>query len=122
MNDDGGDTCEEAVGSEIGDTPQSVRIVQSGVPLLDLAGTTAARSRKMDPEEREIMLMKRRLRNRASAARSRQKQRNQVRSLTEKVTNLNAKLKAAVRENERLAAEVAALRHAPQMPHAPFGH
>ncbi|GAB0491755.1 hypothetical protein MMPV_003010 [Pyropia vietnamensis] len=41
----------------------------------DLAGTTAARSRKMSASEREVMLHRRRLRNRASAARSRHKAR-----------------------------------------------
>lgn len=41
----------------------------------DLAGTTAARSRKMTASEREVMLHRRRLRNRASAARSRHKAR-----------------------------------------------
>jgi len=41
----------------------------------NLAGTTAARSRKMSASEREVMLHRRRLRNRASAARSRYKAR-----------------------------------------------
>lgn len=102
LNDGEEDTCEEATGSEIGDTPQSANMVENPVPLLDLSGTTAARSRKMDAGEREIMLMKRRLRNRASAARSRQKQRNQVNVLQDEV-------KALKRENERLLAENAAL-------------
>lgn len=46
--------------------------------LKDLTGTTAAKSRKMSVKERDIMLHKRRLRNRASAARSREKQRKTI--------------------------------------------
>lgn len=50
--------------------------------LSDLSGTTAARSRKMTQNERDVMLHKRRLRNRASAARSREKQRTTISLLT----------------------------------------
>jgi bZIP transcription factor len=57
--------------------------------MLDLSGTTAARSRKMTEKEREVMLFKRRLRNRQSAARSREKQRTQVNVLGAEVVKLN---------------------------------
>lgn len=48
------------------------------VDLRDLKGSTAAKSRKMTVEERDIMLHKRRLRNRQSAARSRDRQRKTI--------------------------------------------
>ena len=54
----------------------------------DLKGTTAARSRKMSEEERRIMLHKRRLRNRASAARSREKRCKTITDLTTEVEEL----------------------------------
>lgn len=57
--------------------------------LADLKGTTAARSRKMTEDERNLMLHKRRLRNRASAARSREKQRNTVAVLAQQVEELS---------------------------------
>lgn len=54
----------------------------------DLKGTTAARSRKMTEEERRIMLHKRRLRNRASAARSREKRCRTITDLAKEVEDL----------------------------------
>lgn len=56
--------------------------------LADLSGSTAAKSRKMNLEERDIMLHKRRLRNRASAARSRDKQRKTINELGDEVDDL----------------------------------
>lgn len=56
--------------------------------LVDLRGSTAAKSRKMTPQEHEIMLHKRRLRNRQSAARSRDKQRKTIAELGEEVDQL----------------------------------
>lgn len=56
--------------------------------LDDLTGTTAARSRKMTEEERKVMLHKRRLRNRASAARSREKRSRTLNDLTAEVEDL----------------------------------
>lgn len=58
--------------------------------LKDLSGTTAAKSRKMTPKERDIMLHKRRLRNRESAARSRDKQRKTIGELSEEMDALSA--------------------------------
>lgn len=63
----------------------------------DLRGTTAARSRKMSEDERRVMLHKRRLRNRASAARSREK-----RSRT--ITDLTADVESLMRKADRLSA------------------
>lgn len=59
--------------------------------LADLKGTTAARSRKMTEEERRVMLHKRRLRNRASAARSREKRSRTLMDLTAEVEDLMKK-------------------------------
>lgn len=56
--------------------------------LVDLTGSTAAKSRKMSNEERDIMLHKRRLRNRASAARSRDKQRKTINDVGDEVDEL----------------------------------
>lgn len=56
--------------------------------LVDLSGSTAAKSRKMTDAERDIMLHKRRLRNRASAARSRDKQRKTVNELSDEMEEL----------------------------------
>lgn len=56
--------------------------------LVDLTGSTAAKSRKMSNEERDIMLHKRRLRNRASAARSRDKQRKTINDISDEVDEL----------------------------------
>lgn len=56
--------------------------------LVDLSGSTAAKSRKMTDEERDIMLHKRRLRNRASAARSRDKQRKTINDLSDEMDDL----------------------------------
>ncbi len=81
-------------------------------PLQDIGGTTAARSRQMTEEERRVMLYKRKLRNRASAARSREKRCRTIRELSNEVTGLLessseiaaqcAKVKC---ENERLTAD-----------------
>lgn len=54
----------------------------------DLKGSTAAKSRKMSLSERDIMLHKRRLRNRQSAARSRDKQRKTIGDVGEEVDAL----------------------------------
>eukprot|EP00172_Hildenbrandia_rubra_P002618 Plantae.Rhodophyta-Hildenbrandia_rubra.ctg3601.p1 GENE.Plantae.Rhodophyta-Hildenbrandia_rubra.ctg3601~~Plantae.Rhodophyta-Hildenbrandia_rubra.ctg3601.p1 ORF type:complete len:283 (+),score=101.59 Plantae.Rhodophyta-Hildenbrandia_rubra.ctg3601:238-1086(+) len=56
----------------------------------DLTGTTAAHSRKMTGKEREIMLHKRRLRNRESAARSREKRGKTVTELSKDYEQLAA--------------------------------
>lgn len=78
------------------------------VLLSDLKGTTAARSRKMSAEEHDVMLHKRRLRNRASAARSREKQRKTINELSEEVEELkdfswSLLKRAAIAESQNLA-------------------
>lgn len=92
--------------------------------LRDLQGTTAAKSRKMTNTEHDVMLHKRRLRNRASAARSREKQRKtigdlstEVDALVSTVAHLNARAAAAeahsaviTRQNAELAQALVGLR------------
>lgn len=85
--------------------------------LKDLRGSTAAKSRKMTDDERDIMLHKRRLRNRLSAARSRDKQRKtigdvgeEVDELLEKSKTLQTRCEAAERELQALRAANDALR------------
>lgn len=58
------------------------------VDLKDLSGSTAAKSRKMTDDERDIMLHKRRLRNRASAARSRDKQRKTINDISDELQEI----------------------------------
>mmetsp|Transcript_5817 Transcript_5817/g.17393 ORF Transcript_5817/g.17393 Transcript_5817/m.17393 type:complete len:116 (-) Transcript_5817:2204-2551(-) len=53
--------------------------------LADLAGTTAARSKNMTDEERRLMLLKRKIRNRESATRSRDLRNKEVSDLRETV-------------------------------------
>jgi Basic region leucine zipper len=77
--------------------------------LSDLKGTTAARSRKMTEHERTVMLHKRRLRNRASAARSREKQRNAVAVLSEQVATLSSTISKLRRANASGRSEIARL-------------
>lgn len=72
--------------------------------LSDLKGTTAARSRKMTEEERRVMLHKRRLRNRASAARSREKRSRTLNDLSTEVEEL-LKRAAALAEQAKHAME-----------------
>ncbi|CAN8073574.1 unnamed protein product [Agarophyton chilense] len=79
--------------------------------LADLKGTTAARSRKMTEHERRVMLHKRRLRNRASAARSREKRSRtliglsaEVEQLMKRTAMLAEKATEAVEEAHRLKA------------------
>eukprot|EP00188_Purpureofilum_apyrenoidigerum_P001128 Plantae.Rhodophyta-Purpureofilum_apyrenoidigerum.ctg15893.p1 GENE.Plantae.Rhodophyta-Purpureofilum_apyrenoidigerum.ctg15893~~Plantae.Rhodophyta-Purpureofilum_apyrenoidigerum.ctg15893.p1 ORF type:complete len:135 (-),score=19.63 Plantae.Rhodophyta-Purpureofilum_apyrenoidigerum.ctg15893:515-892(-) len=53
--------------------------------LADLAGTTAARSKIMTDEERRLMLLKRKIRNRESATRSRDVRNRKVSDLRETI-------------------------------------
>lgn len=83
----------------------------------DLAGTTAAASRRMTTEERQLMLHKRKLRNRASAARSRAVARTvvadvvgDVAALEEAVSSVGARVEGVVTANTALRRENEALR------------
>lgn len=83
----------------------------------DLAGTTAAASRRMSTEERQLMLHKRKLRNRASAARSRAVARTVVADVVEEVaaleaavTTVGARVEGVVSANAQLRRENAELR------------
>lgn len=75
----------------------------------DLTGTTAAQSRKMTPVQRDIMLHKRRLRNRASAARSREKQRKTITDLTGDIDLLNDRAEQISKSAASLQATVNAI-------------
>ena len=81
----------------------------SNLAHIDIGGTTAARSRQMTDEERRVMLYKRKLRNRASAARSREKRcrtilelSNEVSSLLECSAKLSQQAHSLSEENARL--------------------
>lgn len=83
----------------------------------DLAGTTAAASRRMSTEERQLMLHKRKLRNRASAARSRAVARTvvadvvgEVAALETAVSAVGARVEGVVSANAELRRENAQLR------------
>lgn len=78
--------------------------------LKDLRGSTAAKSRKMTEEERDIMLHKRRLRNRLSAAKSRDKQRKTIGDVGEEVDDLLEISKALQIRCEAAERDVDALR------------
>lgn len=80
--------------------------------LADIGGTTAARSRQMSEEERRVMLYKRKLRNRASAARSREKRcrtilelSKEVHSLLEVSTKLRVECNSRAAENNQIMNE-----------------
>ncbi|EME31051.1 hypothetical protein Gasu2_50430 [Galdieria sulphuraria] len=60
--------------SNTGDTVfTGLLAASSGHELRHLSGTTSARARRMSTEERNLVLLKRKLRNRASAVRSRKR-------------------------------------------------
>lgn len=81
------------------------------VDLRDLKGSTAAKSRKMTDEERDIMLHKRRLRNRQSAARSRSKQRKTIGDVSEEVDELVGITQALKERCEEMQLEMGQLRN-----------
>lgn len=80
--------------------------------LKDLRGSTAAKSRKMTDDERDIMLHKRRLRNRLSAARSRVKQRKTIQDVGDEVDELIEKSDLLQQRCDAAEREILALRAA----------
>jgi hypothetical protein len=78
--------------------------------LQDLNGTTAARSKLMSSDERSLMLHKRRLRNRASASRSREKQRSAIQCLSNQVDSLTSAIHDLRRNSIAQQAEIQILR------------
>ena len=78
--------------------------------LTDLKGVTAAESRKMTPEERFVMLHKRRLRNRESAARSRARKSKTVHDLTLEIEKLRARSELVLQRCQSLEEENLALK------------
>lgn len=78
--------------------------------LVDLRGSTAAQSRKMTDRERDVMLHKRRLRNRQSAARSRDKQRKTITDVGEEVDELHTRSEDIRKQCQKVSEDVARLR------------
>ncbi|CDF40222.1 unnamed protein product [Chondrus crispus] len=78
--------------------------------LKDLRGSTAAKSRKMTEDERDIMLHKRRLRNRLSAARSRERQRKTIQEVGEEVDELLEQASSLQERCQVAESEILALR------------
>mmetsp|Transcript_69 Transcript_69/g.126 ORF Transcript_69/g.126 Transcript_69/m.126 type:complete len:363 (-) Transcript_69:492-1580(-) len=76
----------------------------------DLSGTTSALSRKMTPEEHALMLLKRKLRNRLSAARSRRRHQLTLAKLQEEIDNLNQYSNRIMEQCENTSAENGVLR------------
>jgi bZIP transcription factor len=90
----------------------------------DLTGHTAAEAKGMTPEEREKMLYKRRIRNRESAARTREKRKVSLHSIQAECDELNQRMaelgervqqvidlnSVLHRENQRLQAELYQIR------------
>jgi hypothetical protein len=75
----------------------------------DLSGHTAAEAKGMTPEEREKMLYKRRIRNRESAARTREKRKVSLQSireecdqLTQRMLDLSQRVEDVIEANSRL--------------------
>lgn len=92
--------------SNLSTSPITAASLLSTMDFQDLTGTTAARSRKMTDDERKVMLHKRRLRNRASAARSREKRSRTLNDLTAEVEDLVRK-SLQLAQQASLAAEEA---------------
>lgn len=99
------------VATRVRDVTSKTDAAADAEELVDLRGTTAARSRKMTEEERRVMLHKRRLRNRASAARSREKRSRtlndlsaEVEELMKRAEGLKEEARRAVEETRRLKA------------------
>ncbi|KAA8499535.1 hypothetical protein FVE85_7120 [Porphyridium purpureum] len=77
--------------------------------LEDLSGCTASAARRMSPEDRAVMLMKRKLRNRESAKRSRAKRmqtvdvlQDQVRRMSREAEELRQRCEAVALQNAEL--------------------
>eukprot|EP00179_Madagascaria_erythrocladioides_P007834 CAMPEP_0198314012 /NCGR_PEP_ID=MMETSP1450-20131203/4846_1 /TAXON_ID=753684 ORGANISM="Madagascaria erythrocladiodes, Strain CCMP3234" /NCGR_SAMPLE_ID=MMETSP1450 /ASSEMBLY_ACC=CAM_ASM_001115 /LENGTH=332 /DNA_ID=CAMNT_0044017049 /DNA_START=345 /DNA_END=1343 /DNA_ORIENTATION=- len=81
-------------------------------PVKDLKGTTSAMSRKMTDNERDLMLLKRKLRNRQSAARSRKRHQailqtlqQDLGTLTERADKVTAACENCSMQNGKLREE-----------------
>lgn len=73
--------------------------------VTDLSGTTAHRGRKMTSTERDIMLYKRKLRNRDSASRSRKKKKMIVEDLNNQLDSLISFYQSKEEETENLLSQ-----------------
>jgi len=79
--------------------------VTSGHETRDLKGTTSARARRMSMEERNLVLLKRKLRNRASAVRSRKRRLEIIETLYNQLIELShlaSRLEERIQVLERL--------------------
>lgn len=86
--------------------------------LGNLAGTTSAEVRKMNATERELVLYKRKLRNRESARRSRQKRQATLAELQEEMDDLMSVTGRIVEVGMELRLENSALREKLDAAHA----
>lgn len=82
----------------------------------DLKGTTAMQARRMSPDEREVVLMKRKLRNRQSAKRSRMRRQmtlnelnDEFRAMVDTSDKLREQILELVAQNKKLKMENARL-------------
>ncbi|KAA8499531.1 hypothetical protein FVE85_7116 [Porphyridium purpureum] len=94
--DQGASCCSGDDGSELDSNADSVKIKVGGQlfhvdpkTVKDLSGSTARAARRMSAEERSVMLMKRKLRNRESAKRSRAKRLQTIHGLKEQMRNMS---------------------------------
>eukprot|EP00188_Purpureofilum_apyrenoidigerum_P005684 Plantae.Rhodophyta-Purpureofilum_apyrenoidigerum.ctg7669.p1 GENE.Plantae.Rhodophyta-Purpureofilum_apyrenoidigerum.ctg7669~~Plantae.Rhodophyta-Purpureofilum_apyrenoidigerum.ctg7669.p1 ORF type:complete len:180 (+),score=44.67 Plantae.Rhodophyta-Purpureofilum_apyrenoidigerum.ctg7669:116-655(+) len=77
----------------------------------DIAGTTSAESKKMTADEYQVMLYKRKLRNRLSASKSRKRHQMEVKQLQQEIGNLSDRADSLTRVCELYAAENTKLRN-----------
>eukprot|EP00190_Bangiopsis_sp_CCMP1999_P004033 CAMPEP_0198729822 /NCGR_PEP_ID=MMETSP1475-20131203/21163_1 /TAXON_ID= ORGANISM="Unidentified sp., Strain CCMP1999" /NCGR_SAMPLE_ID=MMETSP1475 /ASSEMBLY_ACC=CAM_ASM_001111 /LENGTH=156 /DNA_ID=CAMNT_0044492533 /DNA_START=158 /DNA_END=628 /DNA_ORIENTATION=- len=77
----------------------------------DIAGTTSAESKKMNAEEYQIMLYKRKLRNRLSASASRKRHQMEVKQLQQEIEDLSDRADSVMQVCELCAAENVKLRN-----------
>ncbi|KAA8499532.1 Cyclic AMP-responsive element-binding protein 3-like protein 4 [Porphyridium purpureum] len=93
-------------------TSEGYNVLVDVKSLRDLSGCTASVARRMSPEDRAIMLMKRKLRNRESAKRSRAKRietidvlQDQLHALARSTEQLQQKCDAVKRQNVVLVSQ-----------------
>mmetsp|Transcript_10394 Transcript_10394/g.18733 ORF Transcript_10394/g.18733 Transcript_10394/m.18733 type:complete len:406 (+) Transcript_10394:161-1378(+) len=103
---DAGDAEIEKVKRELEELEKRVSPNQLG----DLRGTTSALSRKMTTEEHALMLYKRKLRNRLSAARSRKRHQQTLLQLQTEIDGLNEQSNRVMEHCETCATENGRLR------------
>mmetsp|Transcript_13016 Transcript_13016/g.22357 ORF Transcript_13016/g.22357 Transcript_13016/m.22357 type:complete len:186 (-) Transcript_13016:1319-1876(-) len=78
---------------------------QCDFQLSDLKGTTAYAARQMTPDEKQLMLLKRKIRNRESAKRSKAKRDTQIQNIQKSHTMLLAEVEQLRKQIVQLTAE-----------------